>query len=105
MIKLMFAFLFGLMIGIIIKPNSEKSTIEYTINKNDYFYRLRSIKLFLQNQLRELNIYFGSEHEQDEMGLINSIPRYEYQIKEIDNILTNYGKIKEIKNDNNININ
>ena len=96
MIKLLIFFL-GLVLGFALRP-CESLTIKHTISKDEYYFRLRALKLFLKNQLRCLNSFFGCEYQPDETDLINSIPRYEYQIEQIDNILTAYGKIKEVQN-------
>lgn len=89
-------FIIGFVFGFLLNstPNPEQIEITYSIDKNDYFYRLRALKMFLKVQLKQLNTYFNSESERDETELINSIPKYEHQIKQINNLLTNYDRIK-----------
>lgn len=77
---------------------NDKIECIYKIEEHSYVFSLRQIRFHLKNNIRELNNYLQNENV-DEDCLVKLIENTERQIEKINDLLTDYGKVKDIDND------
>lgn len=92
--------LIALVFFVAILPFASNDKVEciYKLEEDSYTFFLKEIRYRLKNNIRVLNNYLQNENV-DEECLVQLIENIEIQIEDINDLLTNYGKLKKASND------